>query len=156
MLKQLLLFMEVNNNSALFGLIILLLLFAVIGAVFLILGINVKNSKTKKKKTYSLIGGSVSDYTIHSDHDSCDTYGLVVTYVINGITYKCKSHYSTSAMRKEYPLGTIVSVRYNPKNPTDSFLDVDKSHSMLIGGGFSYILFGLVAILIILFVLFLA
>ena len=156
MLKQLLLFMEVNNNSALFGLIILLLLFAVIGAVFLILGINVKNSKTKKKKTYSLIGGSVSDYIIHSDHDSRDTYGLVVTYVINGIPYKCKSHYSTSAMRKEYPLGTIVSVRYNPKNPADSFLDVDKSDSMLIGGGISYILFGLVAIFIILFVLFLA
>lgn len=150
MLSRVLFFMEVSINSGIVGIIILLSIFVFIGVVLLLLGINEKNSKSKKKEAYSLIEGRVSGYTLHSNYDS-ETYGLVVTYTVNGVPYQCKSKYSTNVMRKKYPLNTKVLVRYNQDNPLDSFLDADKGYSMLVEGGISFIVLGLIAIFFLIF-----
>lgn len=141
MLEKTLSASEVVEHLVVFN-IFMYSLFTVIGFALIVWSIIKIVTRVKKKKIFSLIDGIVVDYAVSRSSDVY-TYGIIVEYIVNGVSYRINPTIYTNFERTKHPIGSLVKVRYNPENPADAIFDKDGSSILVLIGGIIFIAIGL-------------
>ena len=116
------------------GMIIMGIILLAIATILFFAGNHFVNSTEGFVKTE----GYVVDYHETWDRDNGYMYSEIVEYIVNGQTY-VKSSTSSSTIPK--PIGSKMTVEYNPRNPKDSVVGSASRNIMIyvIGGIFGIV-----------------
>ena len=129
--------------------LVFLLVFGVLGAIFLVIAL-VSRQKAQTSQSWPTAAGTVlaAELKEHVSHDYDDTpstrysFEPVVeySYAVGAQTFTSRrigygaNRFSRSQAQKtveRYPVGSAVTVHYNPTNPTEAVLETQASGSML-------------------------
>lgn len=118
-----------------------------IGIVFFIIGIVMKNNRKKKEfnctsKTMGIVKDLVRNVSYDSDNrSSTSMWHAVFEYKIGDLTYVKESPYGTS--QSKYAIGQEVEIYYNPEDPHEYYVAGEKTLKIL-GNVFTFLGLGLI------------
>jgi hypothetical protein len=122
-------------QGILFGLI-----FAIVGIGLIAYSVVTIQNYNKKNETYIETTSKVVDY----DYDSDGLQAIIVEYTVDGKTYR-KTSNSYSNMPKS--IGTEVSVKYNPDNPSDAIWTTDSTNIVMPLAGALFTIVGIIVVI---------
>lgn len=124
--------------------IIFSLVFIVIGFALIVWAIINIISRSKKKKTFTLIDGKVVNYAVSRNSDGPDSYGIIAEYIVDDVSYLINPTSYSGTTRAKHPIGSIVKVRYNPENPADAIFDKDGGSVLMLIVGIAFFIAGII------------
>lgn len=135
-----------NRKASKIILISVMLVFLIVGVVFVCSGLWFKNyDKGMKKRCTEYIHAIVDDYKLsysrHNDGTYSMSYFPVFSYTFDGMEYTKQSNYGSG--EPKYSKGDVVEIRVNPNDATEFFDPSDRSdivYNVLIGVGMFLIL----------------
>lgn len=121
--------------------IILGIIFAFLGVIVFGIGVNNNLQENKKSATYKDIVGTVVDMHTEQEDEYNDTldryetktmYTPIYEYQINEVKYRYESNMSSSI---KPTIGSTVTIKYNPNNPNDAYIEGEGDWLFLLVGG---------------------
>lgn len=133
-----------NSKKISKGIIILLILCFILPGLYCIyLGLNELYNIKVKNKDYISVKAVLTTYDTHID-DNEYMYSSNYTYVVNEKNYNIKSRILTSKIPE---LGSVIEIKYNPKDPNEAIITTDLSPKYLLFAGFFFTVLPIFAIL---------
>jgi hypothetical protein len=131
-------------------------IWALLGIIFLIIGIVMIENRKKKEirctlKTYGKVKDIVRRQSYDSDGNYSHSWNPVFEYKIGELTFIKESNYGSS--QSKYAIGQDVEVYYNPEDYNDYYI-TDEMLPVTIGTIFTVV--GIVAIIISIFIIILS
>lgn len=126
-----------KTKEILIGIFLITITFC-IGIGIVVYGFKQKNTKEQKDSYYAQTEGCVVGWRVDEGdrNGEKDTYFSIVEYEVDGVFYQL---YSDLGSERREEIGTIRSVRYDPENPQDSYLNdgiLDYQFLIFFGGFF--------------------
>lgn len=136
----------VNRKASKIILISVMLVFLIVGVVFVCSGLWFKNyDKGMKDRCTESVQAIVDDYKLSSSRHNDGTYSMsyfpVFSYTFDGMEYAKQSNYGSG--EPKYSKGDVVEIKVNPTDATEFFDPSDRSdivYNVLIGVGMFLIL----------------
>ena len=138
MLSMLEVTVEMGGKNIIFSLVFIVIGFSLVWAIINII------SRSKKKKTFTLIDGKVVDYAVSRNSDGPDSYRIIAEYIVDGVSYLINPTSYSGTTRAKHPIGSIVKVRYNPENPADAIFDKDGGSVLMLIVGIAFFIAGII------------
>ena len=121
-------------------------------AFIIVIGIGVTiysiyNNKLYKEKDAKYIEATatVIDYDYKIDEEGTELAAIIAEYTIDREAYQYKgTTYSTNPI----PLGTTITIKYNPNDPSDAILPNDHTGIIAIIVGVGFIVLGTIGLII--------
>lgn len=136
----------VNRKASKIVLIAVMMVFLIVGVVFVCSGLWFKNyDKELKDRCTESVQAIVDDYQSssfrHNDGTYSTSYFPVFRYTFDGVEYTKQSNYGSG--EPKYSKGDVVEIKVNPDDATEFFDPSDRSdivYNVLIGVGMFLIL----------------
>lgn len=135
-----------NKKSSKIVLIAAMIVFLIVGVVFVCSGLWFKNyDEGMKDRCTESVQAIVDDYKSSSSRNNDGTYSIcyfpVFSYTFDGMEYTKQSNYGSG--EHKYSKGDVVEIKVNPNDATEFFNPSDRSdivYNVLIGVGMFLIL----------------
>lgn len=136
----------VNRKASKIVLIAVMVVFLIVGVVFVCSGLWLKNyDKGMKERCTESVQAIVDGYKSSSSRHNDGTYSMsyfpVFSYTFDGMEYTKQSNYGSG--EPKYSKGDVVEIKVNPTDATEFFDPSDRSdivYNVLIGVGMFLIL----------------